>query len=263
MTAGAARGARKASLAASAGPREARYEEIARELRQAIFDGKFPVGSKLPKEKELSEKFSVSRQTIRAALQLLRDESLVFTRKRTGTIVVPHQTHGANFIHALSINDLVSFSNRWRFTIDSVEERFIDEGLAAWADIPDDRRWLRIEGVAQFDRMGLPECWTTYFLNPQYASVGQVLRDLHSPILPMIEATFGVSVTEIEQEISAIVIPVEIAERISATLHEPAISVRRICRTDEGEIVLAAIEVYPTSRFRYRFVVGRNDPRKT
>jgi DNA-binding GntR family transcriptional regulator len=243
-------------------PRQARYEEIARALRQAILDGKFPVGTKLPKENALSAQFAVSRQTIRAALQILREQGLVVTRRRTGTIVTPHQTDGSNFIHALSINDLVSFSNRWHFTIDSVEERGIDQELAAWADVPDDRPWLAIAGVAQFDRLGLPECWTTYYLEPEYASAGDLLRDLHSPILPMIEATFGVSVAEIEQEISAILLPRAIAERISAVVDEPAISVRRVCRTEAGGIVLVAIEVFPTSRFRYRFVVGRDSHSK-
>lgn len=238
--------------------KQARYEEIAAELRQAIFDGKYPVGSKLPKENELRERFSVSRQTVRAALQILRDENLVTTRKRAGTFVLPHQTHGSNFLHAMSINDLVSFSNRWHFTIDTVDERAIDEEIANWANLPKGQMWLGIEGVAQFDLHGLPECWTTYYLNPKFASVAQDLRDLHSPILPMIETTFGITVNEIEQEFSAMVVPEEIAERISVRLHEPAITVRRICRASDGEIALASIEVFPTSRFRYRFVIGRD-----
>lgn len=241
-----------------AAPKGARYEEIARELRRRIFEGEYPVGTKLPKENELGEQFGVSRQTVRAALELLRDESLIFTRKRAGTVVIPHQTFGANFIHPLSINDLVSFSHRWHFTIDSVEMRTIDDELAAWADVPAGEEWLAIECVAQFDRLALPECWTTYYLNPRFASLGDLLPDMHSPILPMIETTFGVAVSEIEQELSAIAMPDAIAKRISTEKKEPAISIRRICRSDSGEIVLAANEVYPASRFRYRFIVGRD-----
>lgn len=260
LTAGARNGRSPArpEQGGKAAAKEARYEEVARELRRRIFDGAFPVGAKLPTEKELGELFAVSRQTVRAALEVLRDESLVFTRKRTGTVVIPHQTFGANFIHALSINDLVSFSHRWHFTIDTVEDRAIDEELAGWAGVPAGDKWLAIEGVAQFDRLGLPECWTTYYLNPKFASLGERLPDLHSPILPMIEANFDISVTEIEQELSAIVMPGDIAARISADKSEPAIIIRRICRSDKGEIVLATKEIYPASRFRYRFIVGRD-----
>ena len=51
-----------------------RYLQVARELRQDIVDGVYPVGSQLPTEHELCERFSVSRYTIREALRRLRDD---------------------------------------------------------------------------------------------------------------------------------------------------------------------------------------------
>ena len=42
-----------------------RYLQVARTLRKEIVDGVYPVGSQLPTEHELCERFAVSRYTIR------------------------------------------------------------------------------------------------------------------------------------------------------------------------------------------------------
>ena len=50
-----------------------RYLQVARALRKEIVDGVYPVGSQLPTEHQLCERFSVSRYTVREALRRLRD----------------------------------------------------------------------------------------------------------------------------------------------------------------------------------------------
>ena len=45
-----------------------RYLQIARTLRKEIVDGVYPVGSQLPTEHQLCERFAVSRYTVREAL---------------------------------------------------------------------------------------------------------------------------------------------------------------------------------------------------
>ena len=70
-------------------PADHRYLQVARTLRKEIVDGVYPVGSQLPTEHELCERFSVSRYTVREALRRLRDDNLVASRPRTGTLVVP------------------------------------------------------------------------------------------------------------------------------------------------------------------------------
>src|ERR1700761_8216561 len=61
-----------------------RYLQVARALRKEIVDGVYPVGSQLPTEHQLCERFSVSRYTIREALRRLRDDNLVASRPRGG-----------------------------------------------------------------------------------------------------------------------------------------------------------------------------------
>ena len=70
-------------------PADHRYLQVARTLRKEIVDGVYPVGSQLPTEHELCERFAVSRYTVREALRRLRDDNLVSSRPRAGTMVVP------------------------------------------------------------------------------------------------------------------------------------------------------------------------------
>ncbi|RDV44281.1 GntR family transcriptional regulator [Leifsonia sp. ku-ls] len=62
-------------------------QEIAGELRAAILSGAYENGSLLPGENELAQRFSVSRGTIRRALDALAEEDLIDTRTGIGSFV--------------------------------------------------------------------------------------------------------------------------------------------------------------------------------
>ncbi|MGG3569410.1 FadR/GntR family transcriptional regulator [Priestia megaterium] len=60
---------------------------ISRELLNQIESGKFPPGSKLPTEMELTAQFGVSRVPIREALSMLRAAGVISSRQGGGTYV--------------------------------------------------------------------------------------------------------------------------------------------------------------------------------
>ena len=91
-------------------PTDHRYLQVARALRKEIVDGVYPVGSQLPTEHQLCERFSVSRYTIREALRRLRDDNLVASRPRAGTLVVPRPSSDSYVQDVVSINDLLAFA---------------------------------------------------------------------------------------------------------------------------------------------------------
>lgn len=59
-------------------------EIIAGELRQAILEGRYSAGERLPIERELSDQFGVSRSAIRQALLILSSQGLVKVRSGAG-----------------------------------------------------------------------------------------------------------------------------------------------------------------------------------
>ncbi|GHA97728.1 GntR family transcriptional regulator [Streptomyces chryseus] len=68
------------------------YLRIAAALARDIEQGTIPVNSRLPAERALAARFDVNRQTVRAALQHLRDQRLVLTDRR-GTYAVDRASH--------------------------------------------------------------------------------------------------------------------------------------------------------------------------
>ncbi len=60
---------------------------IAARLRQAILDGKYADGERLPAERNLAQHFEASRSTVREALRRLEESRLVTRRIGSGTFV--------------------------------------------------------------------------------------------------------------------------------------------------------------------------------
>ncbi|GAA0840276.1 GntR family transcriptional regulator [Streptosporangium amethystogenes subsp. fukuiense] len=63
------------------------YRQIAEILRQRIASGKIPPGRRIPSLVELEAEFQVARDTLRKAVQVLKDEGLVETVRGMGVYV--------------------------------------------------------------------------------------------------------------------------------------------------------------------------------
>jgi len=64
--------------------------QMADSLRGRLSDGEWAVGEQLPTEAELASEYSVSRSTVRSALQQLATQGLTITRHGIGTFVSPY-----------------------------------------------------------------------------------------------------------------------------------------------------------------------------
>ncbi len=63
------------------------YEEIVRQVKQLIADGKLKSGDQLPPERDLAEKFVVSRTSVREALRALQSRGLIEIRAGEGAFI--------------------------------------------------------------------------------------------------------------------------------------------------------------------------------
>ncbi|GGK93163.1 GntR family transcriptional regulator [Mangrovihabitans endophyticus] len=70
-------------------------EQVADSIRAKIESGEWPPGHKLPGEVTLGQTYGVARGTVRAALDLLRDEGRLVTFLGRGTFVSPSPGSGA------------------------------------------------------------------------------------------------------------------------------------------------------------------------
>lgn len=68
------------------------FRQVAADLREKINNGQYEPGSRLPSERELVDAYSVSRPTIRDAVNLLRTEGVVTAEHGRGVFVRPPAT---------------------------------------------------------------------------------------------------------------------------------------------------------------------------
>jgi GntR family transcriptional regulator len=238
-------------------PADHRYLQVARTLRKEIVDGVYPVGSQLPTEHQLCERFSVSRYTVREALRRLRDDNLVASRPRAGTLVVPRPSSDSYAQDVVSINDLLAFATGAQFAIESTGMVVIDDDFAARTGLMSGGEWLAVRGFRQMGAAEFPVCRTEYYINRAFAAVGRLLQRHTGPIFPLIEDLFGLSIVEVRQEIAAVLIPPELADELSVEAGTPALEVHRTYVTSDGDVAQVTINTHPASRFRHSMTMRR------
>jgi len=233
------------------------YGYVARVLRQDIADGRYPVGAQLPPEDRLCERFAVSRHTVRDALRQLREEGRIQSRKGSGTVVLSPVGAGRQALHATTINDLLSNSAGMYLDIDTLMRMPLNPDIAQDHGLPSEADWLAVRGIGRTDGIDLPNCWADYWIHPDYAAIGRLLRRHRGPIFPLIEDLFGETIAEVSQDISATTIPESLAGPLQAEAGSAAMVVRRAYRTEGGRIAQLTIGTYPAARFRHSLTLRR------
>lgn len=64
-----------------------RHDQIVSLIEKLIKNGKLKAGERIPPERDLAEKFQVSRNTVREALKALAEKAVVVSRRGAGTYV--------------------------------------------------------------------------------------------------------------------------------------------------------------------------------
>ncbi|MBV9720900.1 MAG: GntR family transcriptional regulator [Mycobacterium sp.] len=236
---------------------EHRYLQIARTLRKEIVEGVYPVGSHLPTEHQLCERFAVSRYTVREALRRLREDNLVTSRPRAGTRVVPRPASSSYAQDVMSIDDLVAFAAGAQLNIESNAMVTIDEDLAARTGLDIGTEWLSVRGYRQADGASVPVCRTEYYIHRAFAAVGRLLQRHTGPIFPLIEDLFGVSIEELHQEVAAVLLSPQLADGLGVEPGTAALRMQRTYKTFDGEVAQVTINTHLSSSFRYAMTMRR------
>lgn len=177
-------------------PDTALHARIAHEIGRRIAGGVIPEGALLPRETELQEEFSASRQAVREALKVLSAKGMIHARKRAGTFVQGRETwnlldpdvlawHPAHGLPERVLSDLVEM------------RRLIEPAAARFAALRGDTEAVaRIGTMLTRMRAAIEDPEHFYeadigFHLAIFAASGNSLIDRMSTILrPLLEASF-------------------------------------------------------------------------
>lgn len=245
--------ARPAALVAS----QPRYLQLAQTLLNEIETGKHPVGSLLPTEFELCEQFGVSRATAREAVKRLVQMGLVVRQPRVGTTVRARSAGTAYRQSMADVGDLYQYAKDTTLVIESSETREVDAAQGAMLEASAGETWLHLKGRRHVKAQHDPICITELWLHPAFRAIQGITGALKHAVHSAIEQQFGEVITEVEQEIRAVVLSRAEAQLLGAAPRSPALWVCRKYRNRLGRLVELAISTHPADRFSYSTVLRR------
>jgi len=201
------------------------YAALEAQIAAGIASGEFPVGSQLPTEDKLIQRFAVSRTTVRKAIQNLLDRGLIEIRRGTGTFVaLPKITQ--------ELTELTGFVEDMAALGHSATARLIDRIVMA-ADpevgrhlaLPVGTHVMRIRRVrlANAAPLSLDE---TYL--PLEIGEKVVTHDLEvDPIFTLLEQRYGIPLVDAEYELEAVAANQDVAMGLGVEPGSPIFLIER------------------------------------
>ena len=240
---------------AAARPATPRYLTLAKTLMDAIQCGTYPIGSLLPTEIELSRLYGVSRQTVRQATGLLRQKNVLFARKGVGTRVEANSGARRLSYSAASVADLLEIAQESELLIEHSRTLVARGALATALGCRAGHRWLHLAGPRTADGEARPFSWVNIYVSGRIAQQMKIPPALRSALFQVIEKQTGNTITDIQQEIRAVVVGADIAERIEARAGSPALEITRRYFSTGRRLVLVSVSLLPADRFFYSVAI--------
>ena len=233
------------------------YRQISDTLLAGIREGKFPVGTFLPGELELIDRFDASRHTIREALRVLEDMGLVKRQRGRGTLVLSTEASPAFVQMVRSPSELFSYPDSSVFRLLSDERIRADKPLARELGCQVGDEWVQISGLRTLGDEGMPICLANVYVIPEYGSIAQRLGGGSRPVYEMIAQTFKESIENITIRLTAGVVSDQKAAVLGVEPGSPSLTVSRFYEGTGGRVFEVSISEHPASNFSYTFEFTR------
>lgn len=146
------------------------YYQLSTQLCSAITDGRLQPGDPFENEVALAQRLSLSRPTVRRAIQEMVDKGLLVRRRGLGTTVANRKVHRR--VALSSLYDDLSREGRSPRTVLLEHDTVVDEAAAAALDLPADTPLLGIVRLRLAD--DAPLAVMRNWLPPAY---GDISRD--------------------------------------------------------------------------------------
>lgn len=242
----------QSTAGAANGNSTAKHEALRRSLTEMIDDG-LAAHESLPSERELMQRFGVSRMTVRRAIERLAQEGRVYRVQGAGTFVADPATISKSL-------RLTSFSEDIRERRMLPGSRLL-ELCRTTADMACARDLFVEPGspvvhirrlrLADGEPMCLENAWVPETLVPGLAEQGEP-RSLYQ----LLEEA-GARPETADQTIRATVVDTAQAELLGVPPHFPALEMHRVTRDGRGRAVERAVSVYRADRYDFKVTVSR------
>ena len=224
-------------------------------MRSWITGGRFDNGGKFPPERELLERFSVSRMTIRRALSELVNEGLLIREQGRGSFVVLSQVHE-------ELGQLTSFTEYMRLRGVSTSSKILhshlmtDEDVAGKMRVPKDEEFVRIQRIRSVS--GNPIALQTAFVRHRFCS--GLLEDglIEGSLYRTLEDRYALHLSRAVQTIEAKTADEYEKELLGIPLGRPALWLEQLTYLANGQPIEFVRSTYRGDQYRFTIELLRH-----
>jgi GntR family transcriptional regulator len=225
-------------------------------LRSAIIGGYYPNGSKLPGELKLAELHNVSRVTIRAAIQALKEGGLVKPKAGVGTVVtyvgIRRSMMQANVSDLMP--NLIKMANESKVKLLEFQYLIPSSTVIKKLKLKENEKTQRSVRVRLMD--GCPFSYLITHVNECFSHQYDE-ADLASTPLYLLLEQGGVKIAKASETISATLAEHEIAQALDVPIGSPLIALTRVIYDTEGVAVEYLEAFYRPDQFQLEIELDR------
>lgn len=219
-----------------------------------IFNGAAGAGELLPSEKELAQRYGVSRVTLRASMRSLQEAGLVSSRHGVGWVVVAEPHRLMQGLDRLSSLETFAYEAHTTLSTEQLtwEEVLADEPLARTLEVPLDHPILAVRRLKVLN--GEAVAWLVDFVPDGMLPFATLRQEFAGSVLDVLLAHPEVGLEYAETEIRPVNLAAAEASILGVKTGTAALFTDSIPRTAQGSAVeWAQGWLLPTHlRFRVR-----------
>jgi DNA-binding GntR family transcriptional regulator len=228
-----------------------RYVEIADLLAAEISQGRRSVGTLLPTEHELSAAHQVSRATVREALRQLQGRGLIARSQGVGTRVLASSARANYLLSSHSVTLASGYSEESHFVAKQRRVIRASPALARQIGVTPGSEWVHLSGYRVLMRqLRPPLSIVNIYVASQYAEFADTFDGVH-PIFQTIERERGVAISEITQDINALILTASQARQLRTDPGSAGLHVLRRFLGPEGQPVEVTRNLHVADRFTF------------
>ncbi|WP_138431495.1 GntR family transcriptional regulator [Fodinibius saliphilus] len=233
------------------------HKQISDWIKNQIEYGTLEENEKLPSENELSEKFDVSRVTVRRALQTLENDQLIYRCQGLGSFVTDQRTHQSfsilnDFTEELAGSGLTPSSKLISFEQEDVSDQ---KDLLSYLGIQNKEIAVKIERVRLGD--GSPVAFDITWMPIFYGQLIESYDLEQTTIFSILENEFDIPIERGCYRIEATIANKSLAKHLQVETQTPLLQINRISYTIGDKPVYFQKRFYRNDKIVFELMAER------
>ena len=232
------------------------HTQITEALRRQIQSTELKAGENFPSERELAERYGVSRMTVRQALRHLRQENLIYHERGVGTFVSSrkidvHTRNLSGFSEEMLSLGLVPSSRVLKLKRESADESIAaDLNLEAGAEVFHLERLRLADG----EPMAFESTYLPSLLCPELDQIDLTVNSLYK----VLAESYSLPMHHAAESLEAAAANRFLAQQLGIKTGSPVLVVYRVVFTESNQPIETAHTTYRADRYRATFYLSKN-----